>query len=194
MAQARGAGALLGTRTAVQLRGERCRVRPWRESDIDSLAEHANNINVAKNLRDRFPHPYTRNNARDFLKYAASLQDQSNLAIDVEGAAVGAIGYVAGHDVERFSAEIGYWLGEAFWGRGIATEALVLTTEHAFRNVNILRMFALPFAENAGSVRVLNKAGYIYEGCLRSSSVKFGTPRDQLLYARVNPDWKLPSL
>jgi RimJ/RimL family protein N-acetyltransferase len=169
-------------------------VRPWRESDIDSLAEHANNINVAKNLRDRFPHPYTRNNARDFLKYAANLHDQSNLAIEVEGAAVGAIGYVAGGDVERFSAEIGYWLGEAFWGRGIATEALVLTTEHAFRHVNILRMFALPFAENAGSVRVLNKAGYIYEGRLRSSSVKFGTPRDQLLYARVNPDWKLPSL
>jgi [ribosomal protein S5]-alanine N-acetyltransferase len=169
-------------------------VRPWRESDIDSLTEHANNFNVAKNLRDRFPHPYTRNNARDFLKYAASLQDQSNLAIEVEGAAVGAIGYVAGQDVERFSAEIGYWLGEAFWGRGIVTEALVLTTEHAFRNVNILRMFALPFAENAGSVRVLDKAGYIYEGRLRSSSVKFGTPRDQLLYARVNPDWKLPSL
>ena len=169
-------------------------MRPWRESDVDSLAEHANNINVATNLRDRFPHPYTRNNARDFLKYAASLQDQSNLAIEVEGAAVGAIGYVAGHDVERFSAEIGYWLGEAFWGRGIVTEALVLTTEHAFRDANILRMFALPFAENAGSVRVLNKAGYIYEGRLRSSSVKFGTPRDQLVYARVNPDWKLNSL
>jgi len=169
-------------------------VRPWRESDIDSLAEHANNINVAKNLRDRFPHPYTRNNARDFLKYAASLQDQSNLAIEVEGAAVGAIGYVTGQDVERFSAEIGYWLGEAFWGRGIVTEALVLTTEHAFRHVNILRLFAVPFADNAGSVRVLDKAGYVFEGRLRASSVKFGTPRDQLLYARINPDWKLPSL
>ena len=164
------------------------------ESISDSLAEHANNINVAKNLRDRFPHPYTRNNARDFLKYAASLQDQSNLAIEVAGAAVGAIGYVIGQDVERFSAEIGYWLGETFWGRGIVTEALVLTTEHAFRHMNILRMFAVPFAENAGSVRVLEKAGYIYEGRLRSSSVKSGTARDQLLYARVNPDWTLPSL
>ena len=169
-------------------------MRPWRESDIDSLAEHANNINVAKNLRDRFPNPYTRSNARDFLKYAVSLADQSNLAIEVDGVAAGAIGYVAGHDVERFSAEIGYWLGEAFWGRGIVTEALVLTTDHAFRQVNLLRLFALPFAENIASVRVLEKAGYLHEGRLRSSSVKYGTPRDQLLYARINPDWKAPSL
>ena len=178
----------------MQLQGERCRVRPWRESDIDSLAEHANNISVAKNLRDRFPHPYSRDNARDFLKYAVSLQDHSNLAIEVGGSAVGAIGYVPGHDVERFSAEIGYWLGEAFWGRGIVTEALVLTTEHAFRKLNMLRLFALPFAENRASVRVLEKAGYVYEGRLHASSVKYGASRDQLLYARINPDWKLPSL
>ena len=176
----------------MQLEGARCRVRPWRESDADSLAEHANNLNVAKNLRDRFPHPYTRKNARDFLKFATSLDDYSNLAIEVDGAAVGAIGYVPGQDVERFSAEIGYWLGEAYWGRGIVTEALGLITAHAFERLSVLRMFALPFADNPASARVLEKAGYIREGVLRSSSVKYGIPKDQVLYSRVNDRWTFP--
>jgi [ribosomal protein S5]-alanine N-acetyltransferase len=178
----------------VRLTGERCTVRPWRDSDVDALAEHANNINVARHLRDRFPHPYTRQHAREFLAFAASLEDQSNLAIEVDGAAVGAIGYVPGHDIERFSAEIGYWLGEAYWGRGIATEALRLTTEHAFRQRRLLRLFALPFADNTASLRVLEKAGFVREGLLRASSVKYGVPRDQWLLARINPGWTLPSL
>ena len=178
----------------LRLAGIRCVVRPWSEADIDSLVEHANNINVARNLRDRFPHPYTRQNAREFLKFAAGREDQSNLAIEVEGAAVGAVGYVPGNDVERFSAEIGYWLGEAFWGCGISTEALVLVTDHAFAHLNLLRLFALPFAENRASARVLEKAGYVLEGHLRASCVKYDVPRDQLLYARVNPAWKPPSL
>ena len=178
----------------LRLAGGRCVVRAWTETDAGSLVEQANNLNVAKNLRDRFPHPYTKDNAREFLKFAASRQDQSNLAIDVDGAAVGAIGYVPGSDVERFSAEIGYWLGEGYWGRGIATEAVMLVTDHAFAQLNLLRLFALPFAENAASARVLEKAGYVLEGRLRASSVKYGVPRDQLLYARVNPAWNPPSL
>lgn len=178
----------------MRLTGERCIVRPWRDSDVDALAEHANNINVAKHLRDRFPHPYTRQHAREFLAFAASLEDQSNLAIEVDGGAVGAIGYVPGHDIERFSAEIGYWLGEEYWGRGIATEALRLTTEHAFGQRRLLRLFALPFAENSASLRVLEKAGFVREGLLRASSVKYGVPRDQWLFARINPGWTLPSL
>jgi RimJ/RimL family protein N-acetyltransferase len=93
-------------------------------------------------------------------------------------------------DVERFSAEIGYWLGEAYWGKGIATEALILMTAHVFESMNMLRLFALPFADNPGSLRVLEKAGYVREAILRSSSVKYGQPRDQLLYARVNENWR----
>lgn len=178
----------------LRLEGTRCTVRPWVDGDADSLVEHANNINVAKNLRDRFPHPYTKQNAREFLKFAAGRDDQSNLAIEVQGAAVGAIGYVPGTDVERFSAEIGYWLGEALWGRGIVTEAVMLVTDHAFAGLNLLRLFALPFADNAASARVLQKAGYVLEGRLRASCVKYGIPRDQLLYARVNPAWKPASL
>jgi RimJ/RimL family protein N-acetyltransferase len=158
--------------------------------DAESVVRHANNINVARQLRDRFPHPYTRANASAFLKAATSAPEPSNLAIDVSGEAVGAVGYVPGIDVERFSAEIGYWLGEPFWGRGIATEALLLVTDHVFDTLNMLRLFALPFADNAGSIRVLEKAGYVREAVLRSSSVKYGQPRDQLLYARVNTAWR----
>jgi [ribosomal protein S5]-alanine N-acetyltransferase len=157
-------------------------------ADADAVVRHANNVNVARQLRDRFPHPYSRANAQTFLKTSTS--DSTNLAIEVGGEAAGAIGYVVGTDVERFSAEIGYWLGEAYWGRGIATEALMLVSDHVFRSANLLRLFALPFADNQGSIRVLEKAGYVREAILKSSSVKYGAPRDQALYARVNAEWK----
>lgn len=166
-------------------------VRSWRKSDAASLVIHADNINVAQHLRDRFPHPYTLQDARAFLKHAIASDDPTNLAIEVDGAAVGAIGYVPGRDVERYSAEIGYWLGESMWGRGITTEALLLLTEYAFTRMNLLRMFALPFADNPGSVRVLEKAGYTREGLMRSNSVKYGVVKDQLLYACINPGWKV---
>ena len=174
------------------LKGQRCMVRPWRLSDADSLVRHANNLDVARHLRDKFPHPYTRADASAFLRHAvpaAPSERPTSLAIEVDAEAAGGIGFVRGADVERFSAEIGYWLGEHYWGRGIVTEALGLVSEHAFRQFNILRLFALPFADNAGSTRVLEKAGYVREGVLRLSSVKYGKPRDQYIYAKINPDW-----
>ena len=158
--------------------------------DAAAVVREANNINVARQLRDRFPHPYTRENASAFLKAATSAAETSNLAIDVNGEAVGAIGYVPGIDVERYSAEIGYWLGESHWGKGIATEALLLVTDHVFSTVNLLRLFALPFADNTGSMRVLEKAGYVREAILRGSSVKYGQARDQALYAKINTQWR----
>lgn len=173
------------------LSGQRCVVRSWRSNDAESVVLHANNQNVARQLRDRFPHPYTRTHAAAFLKTATTAQRPTNFCIDVNGEAVGGIGFVCGTDVERFSAEIGYWLSEQHWGHGIATEALMLLTEHAFSKFNVLRFFALPFADNAASIRVLEKAGYVREGVLRSSSVKYGLRRDQMLYARINPGWKL---
>ena len=172
------------------LHGSLCTVRRWRMSDAEALVRHANNVNIARQLRDRFPHPYLRANASAFLKAATAADEPSNLAIDVGGEAAGAIGYVAGMDVERYSAEVGYWLGETLWGRGIVTEALALLTQHLFTTGNMLRLFALPFADNAASARVLEKAGYVREGVMRSSSVKYGQPRDQALYARVNADWR----
>lgn len=176
----------------VKLEGAHCCVRPWRPKDLDALVRHANNINVARQLRDRFPHPYRRSDAEGFIDHARTSSPQMNFAIDAGGEAVGGIGFVPGTDIERYSAEIGYWLGQTFWGRGIVTEALLLVTDYAFTRVNLLRLFALPFADNIGSARVLEKAGYAREGLLRQSSVKFGKPRDQLIYARINDKWKQP--
>ena len=174
----------------MELAGTRCTVRRWQMDDADALVRHANNIRVAQHLRDRFPHPYTRRHALDFLRFSISPSDPSNLAIEVDGEAAGAIGYVPGTDVERYSAEIGYWLGETHWGRGVVTEAVMLVTAHVFEARNMLRLYALPFADNAASIRVLEKAGYVREALLRSSSVKLGVARDQALYARINPAWR----
>ena len=174
----------------MELRGTRCRVRPWRGGDAEALVRHANNPAVARHLRDRFPHPYTPGDAKAFLSSVRSEGNRpENLAIEVHGEAAGGVGYSRGEDVERYSAEIGYWLGEQYWGRGIATEALLLVTMALFERSDLLRLFALPFADNAASVRVLEKAGYTREALLRSSAVKYGVPRDQLLYARVNEGW-----
>jgi RimJ/RimL family protein N-acetyltransferase len=177
----------------MDLRGERCLVRPWRAADIDALVRHANNVNVSRQLRDRFPHPYTAAAGRRFINSLNGLVPVTNFAIEVEGEAAGGVGFSPLADIERYSAEIGYWLGEPFWGRGIAAEALALVTDYAFAKCNLLRLFALPFADNGQSIRVLEKAGYTREGILRASSVKFGEPRDQALYAKINPRWKAPA-
>ena len=125
-----------------------------------------------------------------FSKAATSAPEPSNLAIDVDGESIGAIGYVPGVDVERYSAEIGYWLGEAYWRRGIASEALRLVTDTCSTSLNMLRLFALPFADNHGSIRSSKKPATSGKPFSRSSSVKFGRPRDQLLYARINEHWR----
>ena len=178
-------------KSEVVLRGERCTLRRWRTSDATAVAHHANNMNVAKHLRDRFPHPYTVDDAQAFLSFASKEDPQTNFAIDVGGEAAGGLGYVPGTDVERYSAEVGYWLGESSWGRGICTEALQIFMRHAFTELGLLRLFALPLSDNRASIRVLEKAGFACEGTLRSSCVKFGEPRDQAVYAAVNNEWAL---
>jgi [ribosomal protein S5]-alanine N-acetyltransferase len=105
---------------------------------------------------------------------------------------VGAIGFVMRTDVERVSAEIGYWVGEAFWGRGIATAALAAVTRYAIETHGLTRLFALPFAWNAASCRVLEKAGYVLEARLRRSAIKDGVIVDQMQYAFIAPDRELP--
>lgn len=146
---------------------------------------HANNRNVWINLRDRFPYPYTTSDARAFIRETRLQQPETSFAIAVNGAAVGGIGVVVRPDVERVSAEIGYWLSEAYWGRGIATDALVAVTKHAVEAHGLTRVYALPFAWNAASCRVLEKAGYLLEGRLRRSAVKDGRITDQLQYAFI---------
>jgi RimJ/RimL family protein N-acetyltransferase len=163
-----------------------CDVRSWRPSDAAALVEHANNRKVWLNLRDRFPHPYTARDARAFLKSVLSVRPETNFALDVDGHAVGGIAFRVQSDVERIGAELGYWLGETYWGRGIATAAVRAVTEHALTSHDLRRVFALPFADNRASARVLEKAGFALEGVLRSSAIKDGRVLDQLLYARIH--------
>jgi len=177
---------------SVQYVGRLCTLRPWRREDIPALARSANNWNIARNLRDRFPHPYTERDARGFVHASLGSRPPLSFAIVVDGEAAGGIGISPGADVERFSAEIGYWLAEPLWGRGITAEALVLASGYGFRERNLLRLFALPFADNAASIRVLEKAGYVREGVLRASAVKQGGVRDQAVFALINSAWSLP--
>lgn len=162
-----------------------CRVRSWRQTDLDALVRYANNRNIWQQLRDRFPHPYTRESGQAWLAGILTESPETAFAIEVEGEAAGGIGLVLGVDVERVSAEIGYWIGEPFWGRGIAAAALWAVTEFAFDAYDLTRIFALPFANNTPSRRVLEKAGYTLECILRRSAIKEGRIRDQALYARI---------
>lgn len=152
--------------------------------DAPSLLKHANNPRVAINLRDRFPHPYEAAHADTFLRWVATQPVETVWAIEVAGEAAGGIGIELRADVERVSAEIGYWLGEAHWGRGIVTAALRAVTPDVLRRFELTRLYALPFADNLASIRVLEKAGYELEGRLRRSAIKNGHIKDQFLYAR----------
>ena len=169
----------------MQLTLSRCDVRSWRPSDLTSLVACADNRKIWVNLRDRFPHPYTRHAGREFLRTVQTQSPETLFAIAVGGEAVGGIGFVMLADVERVSAEVGYWLAEPFWGRGIATEALVAVTRYAIETHGFTRLFAVPFASNQASCRVLEKAGYVLEARLRRSAIKDGQIIDQLQYAFI---------
>jgi RimJ/RimL family protein N-acetyltransferase len=169
----------------VKLQLTTCSVRSWEWRDRDAIVRHANNRNVSINLRDRFPYPYTASDARNWLDVVVGYEPETNFAIDVAGEAVGGIGFTLQPDVGRRSAEIGYWLGEEFWGRGIATEALIAVTDHAFAKYDLCRIYAHVFDWNGASARVLEKAGYEFEGRLRKSVIKEGQTIDQLMYAVV---------
>lgn len=162
-----------------------CIVRSWQTGDLGSLVANANNHHIWRNLRDRFPSPYTRQDGARFIRHAREARPETHFAIVVGDCAVGAIGFEIQPDVERVSAEIGYWLGEAYWGRGIVSEALVAVTAYAMDAHLLTRVFALPFANNSASCRVLEKAGYVTEARLRRSAIKDGTIQDQIQYAFV---------
>jgi RimJ/RimL family protein N-acetyltransferase len=170
-----------------------CSVRSWRTSDLESLVRYADNHKIWLNLRDAFPHPYTRADGLRFIRATRERVPETGFAIAVHGEAakdeaVGAISFVMHTDVERVSAEIGYWLGEPFWGRGITTEALAAVTAYAIETYGLTRLYALPFAWNTASCRVLEKAGYTLEARLRRSAVKDGRVVDQMQYAFIAPE------
>jgi len=163
----------------------RCTLRPWRPGDEPSLVRYANNRNVSGNLRDRFPYPYTAADAETWIARASGQSPATSFAIVVDDAGVGGVGVELGTDVFRRSAEIGYWLGEPFWGRGIATEVLRAMTAYAFEHFDICRLEAGVFSWNPASARVLEKAGYTLEGRARLAVTKDGRTGDRLLYALV---------
>lgn len=171
----------------VRLELNECRLRPWRAGDERGLPAHADDREVWLNLRDRFPHPYTSADARKWVRFAAA-HPEVCLAIEVDGEAAGAVGFELHDDVERVSAEIGYWLGRRHWGRGIMTAAVSAATRYAFRTFEITRLYALPFSRNVASVRVLEKAGYVREGVLRRGVIKDGVVLDQDLFAITDVD------
>lgn len=171
-----------------ELKLTRCTIRPWQCGDETSLAQHANNRNIWRNLRDIFPHPYTLKDAEEWIRSAGAENPIRNFAIVVEGEAAGGIGFVLKDDVYRGAAEIGYWLGEKFWGRGIMTETVRAMTGHVFANFGVQRIEAGVYEWNPSSMRVLEKAGYTFEARLSKSIIKDGEAIDELIYAIVRPD------
>jgi len=165
----------------------RCTVRPWAEGDAAALVRHADDREVWRNLRDRFPYPYTEADAEVWLTWALMQDPVTHFAIEVDGEAAGGIGIVLGEDVHRRTAEIGYWLGRTHWGRGIATEAVRAVTGYAFSAHDLVRIQAFVFEWNTGSVRVLEKAGYELEARLRRAVEKDGETIDMLVYATLRP-------
>ena len=165
----------------------KCEVRSWERSDLRSLAQHANNRRVWINLRDQFPFPYTLADAELWIRAARAMRPETSFAIAVEGQAAGAIGLELKDDIYRRSAEIGYWLGEPYWGRGITSEALVATTAWAFDSFDLTRIFAHVFDWNPASSRVLEKSGFTLEGRLRKAVTKDGQNIDAFLYSILRP-------
>ena len=154
-------------------------------NDAPSLVKYANNRNIWLNLRDAFPHPYTEASAAAFIEESQHESPPTNLAIATPEEAIGSIGISRNQDVHRLTAELGYWLAEPYWGKGIMTEAVAKFTDYAFSCLELRRIYAEPFAHNAASCRVLEKAGFTLEGRLRNSVIKDGQILDQLLFARI---------
>ncbi len=161
-------------------------VRPWRKGDEESVVRHANNRKVWINLRDRFPHPYTRADAEQWIARATAQDPQTNFAIAVNDEAVGGIGLELKSDVERRSAEVGIWLGEAYWGKGIGTAAARAMAEYAFATFDVCRLYCQVFAWNGASMRILEKAGFACEARLQKAATKDGKTIDVYLYARIS--------
>jgi RimJ/RimL family protein N-acetyltransferase len=168
--------------------GEYC-IRSFESTDQDSLVKYANSNNISRLLRDQFPFPYTDADAKAWLNFACNQDRETNFAIANEYELIGAIGINLQEDVNRFSAEIGYWIGEPFWNKGIASAALLAFSDYVFNNFNINRIFANVFEGNPASEKVLIKAGYIKEAVLRKAVFKDGNFLDQYVYGILKEDF-----
>ena len=165
-------------------------LRPWREADAASIARYADNEKIAANLRDVFPWPYRRQDAAAFVADCVRNEGRGQLcrAIEMDGEAVGSISLTLGTDVYRRSAELGYFLGEPFWGRGLMTAAVAAMCREGFGTWDIVRIYAEVYARNTASRRVLEKAGFTLEGTLRRSVCKNGEMLDSCIYALLKEE------
>ena len=163
------------------------KIRSWRIEDAKSIANALNNKKVQDNLRDGLPFPYTVSDAKDFI--SAMLTADKNItfawAITVDDTAIGSIGVFRKDNVHRLTAEMGYYIAEEYWGKGIAAEAVRQVCTYLFENTDIVRIFAEPYDSNTGSCRVLEKANFVYEGTLRKNALKNGRITDMKLYSII---------
>lgn len=171
----------------MEIRTERLLLRPWYWADADTLQHLANHHEIARQLRDRFPHPYLRGDSEQFLSAIANDNPVRHFAIVEDGQIRGSVGYVPDHGFSRNCAEVGYWIGVEFQGRGIATEAMGALAGHLLMSRQFHRLRAMVLSENIGSMRVLEKCGFVREGILRDSAIREGRWQDEVLYARLGP-------
>lgn len=160
-------------------------LREWREEDAEAIAKAANNPQIAQNLRNTFPYPYTPEDARWYVNDCISHEGKNQItrAIEVEGKAAGSIGVFIKNDVYEKSGELGYWLSKDYWRQGITWRAVKLICHEAFALFDIIRIFAEPFACNTGSIGVLEKAGFTYEGTMRNGVYKNGKIYSYCMYS-----------
>lgn len=160
-------------------------LRPFLLSDSKSLAKHANNRLIWKNLRDRFPFPYTELDAIQFIQMVSCNSPITEFAIDVNGEAVGAAGIVLKDDIYKGNGEIGYWLGQEYWGKGIGTQIVAELVRKAFEEFNLYRVYAEVFGTNTASIRALEKNGLVKEAGLKRSIIKDGERLDLLIFSKT---------
>lgn len=165
-------------------------LRKWMPGDAADVAHYANNPKIAANLRNVFPYPYTLKDAEGYVNACAFDPEERQIcrAIMVNSHAAGSVGIFCGNDVYEKSAELGYWLAEEYWGQGVMTEAVRQICREAFKKFDIVRIYAEPFADNAGSRRVLEKAGFILEGVMKKGVYKNGRFHDYCMYALIKDD------
>lgn len=168
-------------------------LRPWRVEDVEDMAKAANNPNVAANLRNVFHNPYTLEDARWYINDCIENEGKKQIirAIEVDGNAVGSIGIYIQNDVYEKSGELGYWLSEDYWRQGITSRAAVQICREAFKAFDIIRIFAEPFAYNAGSRGVLEKAGFTYEGTMRNGVYKNGKVHSYCMYSILREEMEV---
>ena len=165
--------------------GEGYTLRQFYYGDAPHLAKHGNNPNIAQRMRNSFPSPYTIEHARAWLQHVKNNEANSRCAMAFNDRAIGEIGFVIQNDVHRFSAELGYWLSEEHWGKGIASKAVAWISQYAHKEAGIVRMFADVADYNKRSCRVLERNGFVREAVFRRNIFKGGQFHDQEVYGRV---------